>query len=46
MNFKTFPTDVDNWIKRTRCRYFTELTNMAQLTEEVGEGLYYSSSLW
>src|SRR5210317_1542881 len=28
---------VDNWIKDHGVRYFNELTNMAQLTEEVGE---------
>ncbi|MCB7482555.1 nucleotide pyrophosphohydrolase [Christiangramia sediminis] len=28
---------VDNWIKENGVRYFNELTNMAQLTEEVGE---------
>jgi len=28
---------VDNWIKTTGVRYFKELTNMAMLTEEVGE---------
>tara|TARA_B100000963_G_scaffold228825_1_gene199651 strand:- start:73548 stop:73877 length:330 start_codon:yes stop_codon:yes gene_type:complete len=28
---------VDNWIKSHGVRYFSELTNMAQLTEEVGE---------
>jgi len=28
---------VDNWIKQHGVRYFNELTNMAQLTEEVGE---------
>lgn len=28
---------VDNWIKTHGVRYFNELTNMAQLTEEVGE---------
>lgn len=28
---------VDNWIKTTGVRYFNELTNMAILTEEVGE---------
>ena len=27
---------VDNWIKEHGVRYFDELTNMAQLTEEVG----------
>lgn len=28
---------VDDWIKAHGVRYFNELTNMAQLTEEVGE---------
>jgi len=28
---------VDSWIKTTGVRYFNELTNMAILTEEVGE---------
>ena len=28
---------VDQWIKNHGIRYFDELTNMAQLTEEVGE---------
>jgi len=28
---------VDEWIKTHGVRYFDELTNMAQLTEEVGE---------
>jgi NTP pyrophosphatase (non-canonical NTP hydrolase) len=28
---------VDNWINTTGVRYFSELTNMAMLTEEVGE---------
>ena len=28
---------VDEWIKTHGVRYFNELTNMAQLTEEVGE---------
>jgi NTP pyrophosphatase (non-canonical NTP hydrolase) len=28
---------VDNWIKEYGVRYFSELTNMACLTEEVGE---------
>lgn len=30
-------TKVDNWIKTYGVRYFSELTNMAILTEEVGE---------
>ena len=28
---------VDKWIKENGVRYFSELTNMACLTEEVGE---------
>jgi len=28
---------VDNWIKTFGVRYFSELTNLGQLTEEVGE---------
>jgi len=28
---------VDSWIRTTGVRYFNELTNMAMLTEEVGE---------
>ena len=30
-------TKVDEWIKTVGVRYFSELTNMAILTEEVGE---------
>lgn len=30
-------TRVDEWIRTTGVRYFNELTNMAILTEEVGE---------
>lgn len=30
-------TLVDQWIQTTGVRYFNELTNMAMLTEEVGE---------
>ncbi len=29
--------DVDDWISKYGVRYFSELTNMAVLTEEVGE---------
>jgi NTP pyrophosphatase (non-canonical NTP hydrolase) len=29
--------EVDRWIQSTGVRYFNELTNMAMLTEEVGE---------
>jgi NTP pyrophosphatase (non-canonical NTP hydrolase) len=37
MNLKNAQLDVDHWIKNHGVRYFNELTNMAQLTEEVGE---------
>ena len=37
MNLKEAQLVVDNWIKEHGVRYFNELTNMAQLTEEVGE---------
>lgn len=37
MNLQNSQIDVDNWIKQHGVRYFNELTNMAQLTEEVGE---------
>jgi NTP pyrophosphatase (non-canonical NTP hydrolase) len=37
MSLKHTQQIVDNWIKKHGVRYFNELTNMAQLTEEVGE---------
>lgn len=37
MNIKNAQQEVDEWIKIHGVRYFNELTNMAQLTEEVGE---------
>ncbi len=37
MNIQNAQIEVDNWIKEHGVRYFNELTNMAQLTEEVGE---------
>jgi NTP pyrophosphatase (non-canonical NTP hydrolase) len=37
MGIKTTQKQVDDWIKNHGVRYFNELTNMAQLTEEVGE---------
>ncbi|WP_242156454.1 nucleotide pyrophosphohydrolase [Aestuariivivens sediminis] len=37
MNIQNAQQVVDNWIKTHGVRYFNELTNMAQLTEEVGE---------
>ncbi|RDK84244.1 nucleotide pyrophosphohydrolase [Marinirhabdus gelatinilytica] len=37
MNLKDAQKAVDTWIQEHGVRYFNELTNMAQLTEEVGE---------
>lgn len=37
MNIREAQEKVDNWIREFGVRYFSELTNMAILTEEVGE---------
>lgn len=37
MEIKELQRQVDDWIKTYGVRYFSELTNMAVLTEEVGE---------
>ncbi len=37
MNLANAQQAVDDWISQHGVRYFNELTNMAQLTEEVGE---------
>jgi Predicted pyrophosphatase len=37
MTIKEAQETVDQWIKTVGVRYFSELTNMAVLTEEVGE---------
>jgi NTP pyrophosphatase (non-canonical NTP hydrolase) len=37
MNIQNAQEAVDAWIRTHGVRYFNELTNMAQLTEEVGE---------
>lgn len=37
MTIKEAQNKVDRWINTTGVRYFNELTNMAILTEEVGE---------
>jgi NTP pyrophosphatase (non-canonical NTP hydrolase) len=37
MQIKEAQQQVDHWIKTVGVRYFSELTNMAILTEEVGE---------
>ena len=36
MSLENAQKQVDDWIKAHGVRYFNELTNMAQLTEEVG----------
>ena len=37
MNIQNAQQQVNDWINNHGVRYFNELTNMAQLTEEVGE---------
>lgn len=37
MTLEQAQLSIDNWIKEYGVRYFNELTNMAILTEEVGE---------
>lgn len=37
MTIQELQAQIDQWIKTTGVRYFSELTNMAILTEEVGE---------
>lgn len=37
LTLKSAQHEVDQWIKTIGVRYFNELTNMAMLTEEVGE---------
>lgn len=37
MTLKEAQEKIDQWITTTGVRYFSELTNMAMLTEEVGE---------
>ncbi|MGI9540640.1 MAG: nucleotide pyrophosphohydrolase [Flavobacteriaceae bacterium] len=37
MDLKGVQKSVDEWIQNHGVRYFNELTNMAQLSEEVGE---------
>ena len=37
LTIKQAQSDVDSWIKDIGVRYFNELTNLAILTEEVGE---------
>lgn len=37
MTIRNLQREVDDWIRKYGVRYFDELTNMAILTEEVGE---------
>ena len=37
MTIRNLQREVDDWIRKYGVRYFDELTNMALLTEEVGE---------
>ena len=37
MELKVLQQEIDEWIKTIGVRYFNELTNLAILTEEVGE---------
>ncbi|TXF77181.1 nucleotide pyrophosphohydrolase [Chryseobacterium sp.] len=37
MEITKLQQEADEWIKKVGVRYFNELTNMAMLTEEVGE---------
>ena len=46
MTIQQAQQDVDQWIKTVGVRYFSELTNMAILTEEVGEVARLMSRLY
>src|SRR5215204_1855049 len=46
MTIKEAQQQVDSWIQTTGVRYFSELTNMAILTEEVGEVARLMSRLY
>ena len=46
MTLQEAQQQVDQWIKTTGVRYFSELTNMAILTEEVGEVARLMSRLY
>ena len=46
MTLQEAQQNVDTWIKTTGIRYFSELTNMAILTEEVGEVARLMSRLY
>src|SRR3954468_20150807 len=46
MTIKEAQDQIDTWITTTGVRYFSELTNMAILTEEVGEVARLMSRLY
>jgi NTP pyrophosphatase (non-canonical NTP hydrolase) len=46
MTLQQAQKQVDHWIKTTGVRYFSELTNMTILTEEVGEVAKLMSRLY
>ena len=46
MEIKEYQDKVDQWIKTVGVKYFSELTNMAILTEEVGELARYISRIY
>lgn len=46
LTIEQLQAQVDNWINTTGVRYFSELTNMAILTEEVGEVARLMSRLY
>lgn len=46
MTIKEAQDQIDRWINTTGVRYFSELTNMAILTEEVGEVARLMSRLY
>ncbi|RYZ16379.1 MAG: pyrophosphatase [Chitinophagaceae bacterium] len=46
MTLEQAQQQVDQWIRTTGVRYFSELTNMAILTEEVGEVARLMSRLY
>jgi NTP pyrophosphatase (non-canonical NTP hydrolase) len=46
MTIQEAQAQIDSWIRTTGVRYFSELTNMAILTEEVGEVARLMSRLY
>ncbi len=46
LNLREYQQQVDEWIRTVGVRYFSELTNLAQLMEEVGEVARIMSRTW